>query len=373
MNKQGLFSEDWLEIQRKYWDGWTEMSRKAMGTEGGDATKPWESALDHWWKALSPATPDAAKEFMERMIDQGKVFFRLAETFVPGTGAGSGTDAWSALTKTLEDLQGSFSGNLQDSGDALHRMMAFWELPYDNWQRMMSSLSPIPGDFLRNMPHDPVRGHVERVLSAPGLGYTREEQGQYQDLIRRSLDYQSALQDYLAFYAKLGVKSVERMRAYLQGLVDSGKSIDSARAIYDNWVRCCEEVYGEEVITPEYARIHGHLINAQMALKKRMSVMVDESLGALNMPSRSELRTLQDRLQETRRENKRLRQDLLGLQRQVATLVAAGGSAKSAPAPDSRPRAQPRPTPVPRPSVARPTTAKKTAARKKAAAKPAKD
>jgi polyhydroxyalkanoate synthase subunit PhaE len=44
-----------------------------------------------------------------------------------------------------------------------------------------------------------------------------------------------------------------------------------------------------------------------MALKQRMSVMVDESLGALNMPTRSELRTLQDRLQETRRENKRLR------------------------------------------------------------------
>ena len=96
--------------------------------------------------------------------------------------------------------------------------------------------------------------------------------------------------------------------------------------------------------------------------------MVDESLGALNMPSRSELRTLQDRLQETRRENKRLRQDLLSLQRQVATLVAAGGSAKSAPAPAPRTQAQPRPTPVPRPSVARPTTA-----RKKAAAKPAKD
>jgi class III poly(R)-hydroxyalkanoic acid synthase PhaE subunit len=373
MSKQGLFSEDWLEIQRKYWDGWTEMSRKALGTED-DATRAWESALDHWWKALSPATPDAAKEFMERMIDQGKVFFRLAETFVPGAGVGSGTNAWSALNKTLEDLQGSFSGSLQDSGDALHRMMAFWELPYDNWQRMMSSLSPIPGDFLRNMPHDPVRGHVERVLSAPGLGYTREEQGQYQDLIRRTLDYQNALQDYLAFYAKLGVKSVERMRGYLQGLVDSGKSIDSARAIYDNWVRCCEEVYGEEVITPEYARIHGHLINAQMALKKRMSVMVDESLGALNMPSRSELRTLQDRLQETRRENKRLRQDLLVLQRQVASLAAAAGGEKPAAAPASRTQAQPRATPATRPPMAvKPTAAKKTAARKKAASKPASD
>ena len=64
MSDESLFSNDWLEIQKKYWDGWTEMSRKAMGIESGDATKPWESALDHWWQALSPATPDAAKEFI---------------------------------------------------------------------------------------------------------------------------------------------------------------------------------------------------------------------------------------------------------------------------------------------------------------------
>ena len=194
---------------------------------------------------------------------------------------GSASDGWSAILKTLEDMQGRFTGGMEDGGDSLHRMMAFWELPYDNWQRMVSSMSPMPGDALRNMPHDPVRGHVDRMLSAPGLGYTREEQTQYQDLTRRTLDYQKALQEYLGFYSKLGIKSIERMRGYLQGVVDSGKSIDSARAVYDNWVQCCEQVYAEEVITPEYAKIHGHLINSQMALKKRMSVIVDEYLGAL--------------------------------------------------------------------------------------------
>jgi class III poly(R)-hydroxyalkanoic acid synthase PhaE subunit len=297
----------------------------------------------------------------------------MAETFLPGAGGSTASDGWSALMKTLEDMQGRFTGSMADGGDSLHRMMAFWELPYDNWQRMMSSMSPIPGDILRNMPHDPVRGHVDRVLSAPGLGYTREEQSQYQDLMRRTLDYQKALQDYLGFYSKLGIKSIERMRGYLQSIVDSGKSIDSARAIYDNWVRCCEEVYGEEVITPEYARIHGHLINAQMALKHRMSVMVDESLGALNMPTRSELRTLQDRLQESRRENKRLRNDLLALQRQVASLAEAVKGGDSAPnsAPALAPRSKPaaRPAPAPRPAVS-PAPAKKVVARKKTAAKP---
>jgi len=362
MKTDALFPTDWLEIQRKYWDSWTEMSRKAAGAGGGDLTKPWEAALDHWWQAFAPAAPEASKDFMEKMMDQGKVFFRMAETFLPGAAGSAGAGGWGALMKSLEDMQGRFSGTLDDGGDALHRMMAFWELPYDNWQRMMSSMSPIPGDLLRNMPHDPVRGHVDRVLSAPGLGYTREEQSQYQDLMRRTLDYQKALQEYLGFYAKLGVKSVERMRADMQALIDGGKSVDSARAVYDNWVRCCEDVYAQEVITPEYARIHGHLINAQMALKQRMAFMVDESLGAMNMPSRSELRTLQDRLQETRRENKLLRRDLQALTKQVAALQG-GDRAAAQPAPVPARTQAPAP-----PAIAAP--AKKAVARKKTAAKP---
>ena len=330
MSNDTFFSADWLEMQRKYWDSWASMSRKAMGLEGeAKLTTPWEGALDHWWKAMSPAAPELSRSFMEKMMDQGKSFFRLAETFANRSdegAAGNGMDFW---TKALEDMQKQFSGSLDDSGHTMQRMMSFWELPLDNWQRMMSSMSPMPGDFLRNMPHEQFKDKIDRALSAPGLGYTREEQSQYQELARSAMGYQAALQEYTNFYTRLGMKSVERMGSYIQGVIDSGKSIDSARALYDNWVGCCEAVYADEVATPEYAQIHGNLVNAQMALKKRMSILVDENLGAMNMPTRSELRTLQDRLQETRRENKQLRHSLHTLERRVAAL--AGEAPPSAP------------------------------------------
>ncbi len=366
MNNDSFFSADWMETQRKYWDSWMAMSRKAMGQEGGSPTAPWESALDHWWQALAPAASKDSKDFMGRMMEQGKAFFKMAENFLPGASGGT-TDGWSAYGKTLEDLQKGFLGSLDDNENALHRLSAFWELPYDNWQRMASSLSPVPGDFLRNMPHDSVKENVNRVLSAPGLGYTREEQGQYQDLIRRSMDYQKALQEYLGFYSKIGMKAVDRMRNYMQGVIESGKSIDSARALYDNWVMCCEAAYAEEVSTTEYARIHGHLVNSQMALKHRMSVMVDENLGALNMPTRSELRTLQDRLQETRRESKRLAHDLHLVQRQLAALVGDGPAA----VPQAPARLQAQPQAAPRTAlIAKAPAAKQPVARKKPVAKP---
>lgn len=321
MTNETFFNNDWLALQRKYWDSWTEMSNKAMGLGGAKPTMPWEGVLDHWWQAMSPAAPDASKAFMEKMVEQGKTFFRLAETFGARTGDDNATNGLALWTKAIEDMQKRFTGSVDDGGNAAQRMMSFWELPLDNWQRMMSSMSPMPGDFLRNMPHDQFKGNLDRVLSAPGLGYTREEQGQYQELMRRAADYQTALQDYTGFYNRLGMKSVERMGGYLQDVIDSGKSIDSARALYDNWVNSCESVYATEVATPEYAQIHGRLINAQMALKKRMSIMVDEQLGAMNMPSRSEMCTVQDRLQEARRENKQLHNRLRALEKQVAALA----------------------------------------------------
>ena len=360
MSEDSFFSNDWMETQRKYWDSWIAMNRKALGQAGESQTAPWGAALDHWWKAVSPAAPAASKQLMERMMDQGKSFFQMTESLMPG----AGQDGLTAFNKALDDMQKAFTGVLTGANgeqNTMHRMLAFWELPYDNWQRMVSTLSPMPGDFLRNMPHDSVKEHVDRLLSAPGLGYTREEQGAHQELMRCALEYQKALREYLAFYSQLGSKAIERLRSHTQKLIADGKTIDSARAIYNDWVDCCEAVYAEEVSTPAYAQLHGDLINAQMLFKHRLSVMVDENLGALNMPTRAEIRTLQDRLQETRRENKQLSKDIRALQHQVEALI----SGKPIPEGRALTRGTPRAALVAGPAAA------KSAAPRKTAAKPA--
>jgi class III poly(R)-hydroxyalkanoic acid synthase PhaE subunit len=341
-------TSDWLDMQRKYWETWSELGRRTLGAESAPAN-PWMGTLDHWWEAMSPALPnDLTRDFMARLMDQGKALYGITESFTKGlTGADTTTtQAWDVFAKSIQDLQNAFTSGQPEAEETVRRLMAFWEMPLDNWQRMMSSLSPVPGDLLRNMPHDQVKHNVNRILSAPGLGYTREEQARYQDLIRRSLDYQTALREYSGFFAQLGAKALEQMRRLVQSRAEEGKTIDSARTLYDSWIGCCEQVYAEEVSTPEYARIHGHLVNAEMALKQRLSTMVDEILGAMNMPTRSELRTLQDRLQESRRESMRQRQELNSLKRQVQALSAApktrSAAAKAAPASSTTPKPTPR-------------------------------
>ncbi|MEJ2452766.1 MAG: class III poly(R)-hydroxyalkanoic acid synthase subunit PhaE [Candidatus Thiodiazotropha sp.] len=322
MSESPFWNEDWMKTQQKYWENWTEMSRRAMGLEQ-PAKSPMESAMDHWWQGISPAGSDFAGDFMNKMMDQTKSFFRLAEGYYKN--AGEKQNWLDAANSTIADLQKMFSGNVENmfSGaetagdDAMHKMMAFWEMPMDNWQRMVSSLSLMPGDLLRNMPHN---DGIERFLSAPGLGYMREEEGQYKKLMQRVVEYQRALAEYMRFFSNLGMLSANRLREKVQDLVDEGNQIENARGLYDLWVSSSEEVYGEQVMTPEYAKIHGKLVNALMALKKKLSLMVDETLGGLNMPTRRELRTLQDRLQESRREYKSLHAEMELLKEQMMEL-----------------------------------------------------
>ena len=334
---------------------------------------------------FAPAANDPARDFMQRLMDQGQAYFSLAEQFTkglgdagfgPGSQGGDSTRAWDWLNQTIEQMQKGFSGVGADQDENLRRMLGFWEMPLDNWQRMMSSLSPMmPGDLLRNMPHGMMRGPMqeglEQMLSAPGLGYTREDQAQYQDLMRAGLDYQRAFQAYSGLFNQLGVKALQRLRDRLQQKSEAGETIDSARSLYDTWVGCCEAAYAEEVMTPEYSRVHGGLVNAQMALKQRLSAMVDDSLGAMNMPTRSELRTLQDRLQETRRENKQLRQELDQIQRRLATLPAGTPASTSTGAPagsNASTSTASAGSTTTGPSTT--GTTKKTGTRKKTAAKP---
>jgi polyhydroxyalkanoate synthase subunit PhaE len=362
MSDSPFWNEDWMKTQQKYWENWTEMSRKAMGMEQ-PAKSPLESAMDHWWQGIAPGTSDFNQDFMSKMMDQGKSFFRMAESYYQNAGE---SENWlDAANRTITDLQKMFSGNLDNvfSGaetagdDAMHKMMAFWEMPMDNWQRMVSSLSLMPGDLLRNVPHS---DSLERFLSAPGLGYMREEEGQYKKLLQRVGEYQRALGEYMRFFSNLGLLSANRLREKVQELVEEGKQIDTARGLYDLWVTSSEEVYGEQVMTPEYAKIHGKLVNTLMAVKQNLSHLVDESLGGLNMPTRRELRTLQDRLQESRREYKALQSEVELLKEQMMELRQPS-PAKAAAAPTAEA--------VQKAAPAKKAAKKKASSKKKAAAK----
>jgi class III poly(R)-hydroxyalkanoic acid synthase PhaE subunit len=347
MTEKSFWNDDWMALQRNYWEQWMQFQKQALGESRPDMN-PWQSAMDHWWQAVNGSLPGLSRDFMEKIMDQGKSFFRMAEEFSGNLGTAD-SEGWKKLA---DSLMGSFS-QAAKTASGTKSATGFWEMPLDNWNRMASALSPVPGDMLRGMPTTGVRENVDLMLGAPGLGYTRESQEQYQSLSQSLIEYQEALAEYSLFFTRMGEGAAKR----LTDLVGE-KPVESARDLYDSWVHCCEEEYAEQVMTPEYLELHGRMVNALMQVKHRWGELLSEYLSAMNIPTQEDLRTLQRRVQEHRRELHALRREMAAIRK------AMQGSAAPAAAPAAK-RA-----PAKKKAVARKkTAARNTTARKKTAAK----
>jgi class III poly(R)-hydroxyalkanoic acid synthase PhaE subunit len=328
---------DWTEFQRKYWEAWSEFGRQAVDAmipQQGGGANPWAQALDHWWNAVSSSTPPEIESFYSKLVEQGKAYFRLSEGMAQGfesatTGGQRFMDLQRETEKALAGMKEAFTGSSAQANDLMRQVMAFWELPLDTWQRTASSLSLLPGDFLQNLKLEDVErvsgtidDRIDRFLSVPGVGYTREWQEQLQQHARLWLDYQRAYQRYVTGFSQLGLQSVERFENKLKEVSAAGKKVSAARDLYDLWVDCCEEVYGEYVSTDEYAELHAELVNTLMQVKHHAGALIDEYMGAMNMPTRREVNTLHRRMQETRRESKAFAAELESVKEQLTRVLA---------------------------------------------------
>jgi class III poly(R)-hydroxyalkanoic acid synthase PhaE subunit len=370
--------ESWLDAQRKYWDAWMDMTRQTGGAAAANRApdNPWASALDQWWKAVSPMTSGSApllQDFFDKLIGMGKSYFSMAERVagMPGEAQKAG-DAVSDWLDQMRKACGAWGVSLGAQQDPHMRdFMSFWDMPLDTWQRTVSSFSPFPGDFLKALHPEgadamagDMREHLDRFLSMPGVGYSRESQEQYQHLARLVLDYQKAMQDYAIALSKVGVKSTDRFQEKLAETTASGESVSSLRAFYDLWVDACEEVYGDFAMTEEYSEMYGEMVNALMAVKHHGSLLVDEMLESMNMPTHREINTLHRRLHEMRRDYRVLRSEVEQLrdERQGSSAApTARTTRKKAPA---RKKSAPKKTAAGTSAARNKSAAKKTTARK---------
>lgn len=336
----------WLDTQKNYWNAWSDMARQGVKTP--EAPKnPWGQGIDQWWQSVSPMAPPVGREVFDKLMDVSRGYFTLAEQFMSGVGGGGKKVGMEAVNGLLENMQkmwtspfpGQFGNNQQAKG-----FSTFWDLPMDTWQRLAANIVPMPGDFTQAYHHQGtqgVRDQVNRFLSIPAVGYTRESQEQYQTLAQRQMDYLAATQAYQMAFGKLGAETARKFQEALQSRAKEDKPISSLRELYDQWVEMSEAAYTEFVMTEEYQKLYGQLVNSLLALKQQMARMVDGALEAMHMPTHAEISTLQCRQQELRRENLRLRKEIKEINQQLADirahLLQASTPVESEPAPAPTP------------------------------------
>ncbi|MGH8624590.1 MAG: class III poly(R)-hydroxyalkanoic acid synthase subunit PhaE [Gammaproteobacteria bacterium] len=334
-----FWNEEWVKLQKQYWDVWSAVQGDVGDKPNPKNNNPWAEVLDQWSKFLHPNGNEDTAALFERTVTQGKAFFQLSDEYTKFLKSASeltkASDDWQTLLRDrFEEVKSAFSSFQIPHGGPVGGLAAFWNLPLDTWRRTVSGASLLPGDFLQSVKPEVWEGvseglheRMERFLSVPGVGYTRESQEQVQETVRLAVNYQRAWQEYANAHARLGINTLERLlERVIQG-IEQGEELSSLRDVYELWVECGEEVYLEFVSTDDYAEIYGRMVNALMALKHQGRAMTDEGMGALGMPTRRGFDTIQRRQQELRRQLMELkanreRQDevIMRLERDLAEL-----------------------------------------------------
>jgi class III poly(R)-hydroxyalkanoic acid synthase PhaE subunit len=386
------WTESWMNSQQNYWKAWADLAQRGMKVP--EAPKnPFADGLAQWWQSVSPMAPPTGRDVFDKVMDVSKGYFSLAERFMSGAQAkpDGGMEAinnWlDGMQKTWSDwtqMGSAFRPEGMFSKDQFKGMNTFLDLPMDTWNRLAANVMPMPGDYTQAFQQNgaqPMQDQISKFLSVPAVGYSREAQEQYQILAQRQMDYMAATQAYQMAFGKLGMESTKGFQAALQTRMKDGKPISSLRELYDQWVEMSEAAYAEFVMTEEYQTLYGRLVNTLLALKQQMARMVDQNLEAMNMPTRTEISTLQCRQQELRRDNLKLHKDMKAMQAQLEAMRQSMLQMQAAPKPAAPAakaeavkaetvKAEPVKAAAPK-AAAKPVAAAKPAAVKPVAGKPA--
>ncbi len=313
-DKSSPFSTgDWLDTQRQFIETWQNFYKLAQTTGAVTDFQNQSSVADtsnYWWKLVSGSLTQDGVDLVNKMQEQGKLFYFISEQLTnilnSFNQANKLTSEWqSAVTSTFDQIKQMFSDAQNDSNHIVHQMLGSWQLlPLDTLQRTMSTSSFMPGDIFQGIKSEDMEAVTDKFLSMPGVGYTRESQEKIQHGIKLWNDYQKVSQEYNNEIYKIAIVALDDMKERIFKMAQEGKQINSIRQIYDIWVDCNEDAYASFSMSPEFSDIYGRMTNSLMAVKHHGRNIVDEILGAMSMPTRRGMNTLQKRQQEMRREHK---------------------------------------------------------------------
>jgi len=275
----------------KWLDEWARAWQSFPGAAGGN---PWTTAFDHFTKSNQAAYQQQFAEALTKISDQSRAFLDLGETLVREQGEG-----WQeSVFKYLDVL----AGHLEDPQAARQALLG--ASPLDYWQKFAGH-DPHPSGHAQSW-----LAQMDKLLQMPGVGYTREHQESLQELSRQWLAYERAYGEYAAYCGETARRSLNRLRGRLAEEFEQGEGPATIRALYDTWVACSEETYGERAATAEYMQLHGRMVNALMAYRRQASKIMDQWAETVNLPTRQEVDVLHQKLKETRGELKALKSRL---------------------------------------------------------------
>ena len=374
MTDSNPWADQWLKAQQQFVSAWSDMAEQGKGQAPAGQADIWANGFDAWRKASSGSGQPDIQQALNKCVDMGKGYFTMAEQISKSVAGGAtSTDA---ATQWFEQLKASMQ---QIAASMTPTQPSSWQMPGMQMPGMNPELfgmnASLPGIDQSFSGISEAMNSMSKMFSSPGLGYFRESQEKQQKGMQLALDFQQSNFKFNQASMQVSIKSLEAFQQQLTSM-NSDEAPSSLRELYDSWVNVSEEHYAEFAMSEEYQALYGDMVNRLMLLKQHSSSVTDDLLEKMNLPTRTEVDTMQQRLQQTRRDNFELKKEIKQIKSLLEGLnskpvVPAASAKKSVTAPAAKPKTSAvAPAASAKKSLAAPAAKPKASAAAPAAAKP---
>ncbi len=330
MSESNSWADQWLKAQQQFVGAWSDMANSGTASDTTSQSGLWADSFELWRKACAGQTQPEVQTALNKCFDMGKEYFTMAEQVTRNLSEGSNpvqsVNQWmEQLKQSLQQMSSMPGFNSTNAGE----FMKQWFTPGDSWQQMVNTMTPInqamwqfPGMNTSVFNLGETIDPLGKILESPGIGYFREPQGKQQKAVQLAIEYNEANFKFNQAFLRVATESIQGFQQRLLKM-DAGSVPKSLREIYNLWVEVSEEHYAEFAMSDEYQSLYGDMVNRLMTLRKHYSEMADDMLRALNLPNTREVDTMQERLQQLRRETIELKSEIREIKSMLATAPPA--------------------------------------------------
>ena len=282
---------DFEALARQYWTAWGETMRVGAAPQATHAgVQAWHDGID-WWTKLVHGKRAEVNDVVERFNSQARSWYGQMQQ-VAAQFAGHDASA-TEVARAWKQALGAVGEN--PFPEMFRAMRGQGQQGLEQW---IEDASPYLDAWKRE---------GASWLGMPAFGFAREQQERLQALAQAQLDYQDQNSAYSALMVKAAQRAYEVFEDKLVERSEPGRQLQSARAMFDLWIDAAEEAYAEIALSPEFRKVYGQLVDAQMRVRAGMQKEVERVTGALGMPTRVEVDSAHRKIAELERQLRRLR------------------------------------------------------------------
>lgn len=282
---------DFESLARQYWSAWGDMMRTGAAPEAPHmGAQGFHEAVD-WWSKLVHGGRGDVNDAVEKFNAQTRNWYGQMQQVAAQFAGQNGSAA--DITREWKKALGAAGEN--PFPEMFRSMRGQGQQGLDQW---IDDASP----YL-----DAWRREGMSMLKMPAFGFAREQQERIQSLAQAQVGYQEKTAAYHALMQKASQGAYEVFESKLAEREEPGRQLTSARALFDLWIDAAEEAYAQIALSPEFRKVYGELVNAQMRMRAGVQEEVEHVCAMFGMPTRTEIDSAHRKIVELERAVRRLR------------------------------------------------------------------